>query len=67
VRPAGVSLGSFDAGQPTRTSPQGKCSEAIRAHMTDPNYFKTEAPDAVKLIRANVNEHPRLMDTIQFN
>jgi hypothetical protein len=59
--------GPSDAGYPPERVDQELFAEAIRAYMTDPKYFKTEAPDAAKLIRANVNEHPRLIDTIQFN
>jgi hypothetical protein len=42
-------------------------AEAIRAYMTDPNYFKTVAPNAAAAIRAAVNSHPQLSRLIQFN
>jgi hypothetical protein len=42
-------------------------AEAIRAYLTNPNYFKTFAPDAAAAIRAMVNSHPQLAKWIQFN
>ena len=42
-------------------------AEAIRAYKTDPNYFKTVAPNAAARIREFVNNNPRLNKIIQFN
>ena len=42
-------------------------AEAIRAYLTNPNYFKTVAPNAAAAIRAMVNSHPELSKWIQFN
>jgi len=42
-------------------------AEAIRAYKTDPNYFKTVAPNAAARIREYVNSNPRLNKIIQFN
>jgi hypothetical protein len=42
-------------------------AEGFRAYMTDPNYFKTEAPKAAARFRAAVNANPYLRHAIQFN
>jgi len=42
-------------------------AEGLRAYMTDPNYFKTVAPETAAKIRDIVNENPYLRDAIQFN
>ncbi|WP_188608697.1 hypothetical protein [Chelatococcus reniformis] len=42
-------------------------AEAIRAYMTNPNYFKATAPNAAAEIRQAVNRHPKLSKVIQFN
>jgi hypothetical protein len=42
-------------------------AEGFRAYMTDPNYFKTEAPKAAARFRAAVNENPYLRHAIQLN
>lgn len=47
--------------------PRELMAEAIRAYMADPNYIKTVAPKTAARIRAHVNAHPKLKDTIQFN
>jgi hypothetical protein len=47
--------------------PREYWAEAVRAYMTDPNYFKTVAPKAATRIRELVNSNPRLKDIIQFN
>ena len=47
--------------------PREYMAEAIRAYMTDPNYFKTVAPKTAAAIRAKVNAHPTLSKIIQFN
>jgi len=47
--------------------PREYMAEAIRAYMTDPNYFKTVAPKTAAAIRAAVNAHPTLSKIIQFN
>ena len=48
-------------------APREYMVEAIRAYMTDPNYFKTVAPKTAAAIRAAVNAHPSLSKIIQFN
>ena len=42
-------------------------AEGVRAYMTNPNYFKTVAPNTAAKIRGLVNENPYLKDAIQFN
>ena len=42
-------------------------AEAIRAYLTNPNYIKSDAPDAAATIRQFVNSHPDMSKTIQFN
>jgi hypothetical protein len=42
-------------------------SEAIRAYLSDPNYFKTVAPNAAARLRSFVNENPQLKGYIQLN
>jgi hypothetical protein len=42
-------------------------AEGFRAYMTDPNYFKTEAPKTAAKFRAAVNENPYLRHVIQLN
>jgi hypothetical protein len=56
-----------DNGYSKRESPFELVAEAIRAYLTDPNYFKTVAPHAAAAIRAMVNSHPQLSKWIQFN
>ena len=48
-------------------APREYMVEAIRAYMTDPNFFKTVAPKTAAAIRAAVNAHPSLSKIIQFN
>ena len=42
-------------------------AEGIRGYATNPNYFKTVAPEAAKWIRGWANENPWIRDVIQFN
>jgi hypothetical protein len=42
-------------------------AEGIRAYMTDPNWFKSVAPNAAKRIREKVNPNTDINRTIQFN
>jgi len=42
-------------------------AEGVRAYQSNPNYFKTVAPNAASAIRAAVNSHPTLSKIIQFN
>ena len=42
-------------------------ADSIRAYLTNPNYFKTIAPNAAARIRELVNSHPQLSKWIQFN
>jgi hypothetical protein len=56
-----------DFGYPKREAPSELVAEAVRAYLTNPNYFKTVAPDAAAAIRALVNSHPELSRLIQFN
>lgn len=42
-------------------------AEAIRAYLTNPNYFKTVAPKTAAAIRASVNLNPAFARKIQFN
>jgi hypothetical protein len=42
-------------------------AEGLRAYMTNPNYFKSVAPNAAAKIRAAVNANPHLKKVIQFN
>jgi len=42
-------------------------AEGFRAYMTDPNYFKTEAPKAAARFRAAVNANSYLQHAIQLN
>ena len=41
--------------------------EGMRAYATNPNYFKTVAPEAAKWIREWANANPWIRDVIQFN
>ena len=54
-------------GYDSENVPREYMAEAIRAYMTDPNYFKTVAPKTAAAIRAKVNAHPTLSKIIQFN
>lgn len=56
-----------DLGYPPEQEEKEYWAEALRAYMTDPNYMKTVAPKAAALIRAKVNDNPRLRHIIQFN
>jgi hypothetical protein len=42
-------------------------AEGLRAYMTDPNYFKTRAPETAAKFRKAVNDNPYLKHAIQFN
>jgi hypothetical protein len=42
-------------------------AEGLRAYMSNPNYFKTVAPEAAAKFRAAVNESPLLKKVIQLN
>ena len=44
-----------------------KLAEAVRGYATDPNYFKTVAPDVAARVREFVNINPRLKNIVQFN
>lgn len=48
-------------------APREMMAEAARAYMQNPNYIKAEAPNVAARIRAYVNEHPWIKQTIQFN
>jgi hypothetical protein len=41
--------------------------EGMRGYATNPNYFKTVAPEAAEWIRAWANANPWIKDVIQFN
>jgi hypothetical protein len=41
--------------------------EGMRGYATNPNYFKTVAPEAAAWIRAWANANPWIRDVIQFN
>ncbi len=41
--------------------------EAIRAHMADPNYIKTVAPELAAYLRKVVNPNPNLKNLLQLN
>jgi hypothetical protein len=56
-----------DFGYPDSDAPSEIVADAIRAYLTNPNYFKTVAPNAAAAIRALVNSHPQLSKWIQFN
>ena len=56
-----------DFGYPDSDAPSEIVADAIRAYLTNPNYFKTVAPNAAARIRALVNSHPQLSKWIQFN
>ena len=44
-----------------------KMAEAIRGYGTDPNYFKTVAPDVAARVREFVKNNPYLKDIVHFN
>lgn len=48
-------------------APRELMAEAVRAYMQNPNFIKTEAPNVAARIRAYVNTHPWIKQTIQFN
>jgi len=56
-----------DRGYRKSDAPSELVAEAVRAYLTDPNYFKTVAPNAAAAIRSLVNSHPELSKLIQFN
>jgi hypothetical protein len=56
-----------DQGYSLLEAPYEYVAEALRAYMTNPNYFKTVAPNTAAAIRALVNSHPQLSKLIQFN
>jgi hypothetical protein len=47
--------------------PKELMAEGLRAYIRNPNFMKRVAPDAARMIRALVNEHPVLSKVIQFN
>ncbi|MDM8346438.1 hypothetical protein P8H26_13650 [Pseudochrobactrum sp. sp1633] len=56
-----------DVGYEDFEAPYELSAEAIRAYMSNPNYFKTVAPKTAASIREYVNTHPKLKNIIQFN
>ena len=42
-------------------------ADGLGIYLSHPNFFKSVAPDAARLIRELVNEHPVLSKIIQFN
>jgi hypothetical protein len=48
-------------------APREYMAEAIRAYATDPNWFKTVAPQTAARIRGFFNNHPQWSRVIQFN
>jgi len=54
-------------GYDEEAAPRELMAEAIRAYMQNPNYIKAEAPAVAARIRAYVNTHPWIKQTIQFN
>ena len=56
-----------DQGYSRSEAPYEYIAEALRAYMTNPNYFKAVAPNAAAAIRALVNSHPQLSKLVQFN
>jgi hypothetical protein len=65
--PAATPMTPQRHGYDSEAVPREYMVEAIRAYMTDPNYFKTVAPKTAAAIRAAVNAHPTLSKIIQFN
>jgi hypothetical protein len=47
--------------------PKELMADGLRAYIRNPNFFKRVAPDAARMIRELVNEHPVLSKVIQFN
>lgn len=60
-------VGPRNLGYSAADAPREMMVEAIRAYMTNPNWFKKVAPNTAKAIRAAVNAHPQLSKIIQFN
>ncbi|HZH27875.1 MAG TPA: hypothetical protein VEY95_11910 [Azospirillaceae bacterium] len=54
-------------GYSKKDAPRELWAEGIRAYMTNPSYFKHEAPRAAALIRKVVNRNPKISGIIQFN
>lgn len=63
----GTNFTPSQRGYPSHEVPREYIAEAIRAYLTDPNYFKTVAPNVAAAIRKAVNNHPKLAPVIQFN
>ncbi len=60
-------VGPADRGYGPAQAPRELMAEALRAYLTDPNAFKTVAPNTAARIRNAINSHPVLSKVIQFN
>lgn len=65
--PGAEHFGPTDAGYTREQAPAELWAEAPRAYLTDPNYMKTVAPDAARVIRETWNSHPEFSRVLQFN
>jgi hypothetical protein len=59
--------GPSSRGYSFKEIPEEYTAEAVRAYMTNPNYFKAVAPNTAAAIRAVANRLRRSKDAIQFN
>lgn len=64
--PTGL-IGPRDLGYTATETPYELSAEALRAYLSNPNYFKTVAPKTAARIREYVNSHPELSKIVQFN